>query len=288
MAEIGHIYAKRNGHLIRLRWDGKGWVPDEPIPAPKAKPFRPMLAKTYAGNVAFPVIAQPKLDGVRCIARKDGLFSRDGNPITTQPHIEAALAPLFAAEPDLVLDGELWLPGTGLADIAKAARYGGRALEFHVFDLVSDAPCQKRLAKVAQLGVTAVPAVVCADQSALDEHYRQCLAAGYEGQMIRDPEAGYRQTRCGALLKRKPAEDAEAEIIQVEVRDGGNLVAHLRRPDGVEFLAPVPLRKRDEARMRRMAPHMAGLEATYRFTGLLPSGAPRDPVVKMIHEFPRM
>ena len=124
MAEIGHIYAKRNGHLIRLRWDGKGWVPDEPIPAPKAKPFRPMLAKTYAGNVAFPVIAQPKLDGVRCIARKDGLFSRDGNPITTQPHIEAALAPLFAAEPDLVLDGELWLPGTGLADIAKAARYG--------------------------------------------------------------------------------------------------------------------------------------------------------------------
>jgi len=41
----------------------------------------PMLAKNYEeykDNLTFPVFSQPKLDGIRCIVSKDGMFTRNG------------------------------------------------------------------------------------------------------------------------------------------------------------------------------------------------------------------
>jgi DNA ligase-1 len=57
--------------------------------------FKPMLAQKFEEFVPFS-FAQPKLDGVRCIATKDGLFSREGKPIPGAPHVFEALQPLFA------------------------------------------------------------------------------------------------------------------------------------------------------------------------------------------------
>src|SRR3546814_5944064 len=68
--------------------------------------FKPMLAEKY--DAFEPGFAQPKLDGVRCIATKDGLFSRQGKPITSCPHISTALTPLFEPTTSLELDGELY------------------------------------------------------------------------------------------------------------------------------------------------------------------------------------
>ena len=79
--------------------------------------FTPMLAKSfedYVGRVTFcfenklPVWAQPKLDGIRCVATKDGLFTRTGERIVSCPHIEEMLRPIFELFPDLVIDGELY------------------------------------------------------------------------------------------------------------------------------------------------------------------------------------
>jgi DNA ligase-1 len=60
--------------------------------------FKPMLAQKFEEFV--PGFAQPKLDGVRCIATKDGLFSREGKPIPGAPHVFEALQPLFAEDPE--------------------------------------------------------------------------------------------------------------------------------------------------------------------------------------------
>jgi len=68
--------------------------------------FKPMLAKKY--EVFAPGFVQPKLDGIRCIARPDGLFTREGQPILGAPHIHEGLSALFAGDPDLILDGELY------------------------------------------------------------------------------------------------------------------------------------------------------------------------------------
>jgi len=51
---------------------------------------------------------QCKFNGNRCIATKDGLFTRKGEKYMSVPHIENALKPLFKMYPDAVLDGELF------------------------------------------------------------------------------------------------------------------------------------------------------------------------------------
>ena len=69
--------------------------------------FKPMLAETYT---TFPgeCFAQPKLDGARCIITKDGLFSRKGKPLPGASHIWKAVEELFLADPEVILDGELY------------------------------------------------------------------------------------------------------------------------------------------------------------------------------------
>jgi hypothetical protein len=49
-----------------------------------------------------------KLDGYRCIATKDGLFSREGNEFISCDHINEQLKLFFVNNPDAVLDGELY------------------------------------------------------------------------------------------------------------------------------------------------------------------------------------
>ena len=55
-----------------------------------------------------PVFSQPKLDGIRCIAMREGLFTRTGKPIVAVPHIHEELEPFFEKYPNAVLDGELY------------------------------------------------------------------------------------------------------------------------------------------------------------------------------------
>ena len=69
--------------------------------------FAPMLAKDYdkeKKKIKFPILSQPKLDGIRCIAKSDGLWTRNGKEIISAPHIFENLKPLFEEYPDLILD----------------------------------------------------------------------------------------------------------------------------------------------------------------------------------------
>jgi ATP-dependent DNA ligase len=76
----------------------------------------PMLAEKYKDQkdkIVFPCAVQPKLDGQRCIAIREGgtvtLWTRTRKPITSCPHIiEAVLGTLNGVDGDIVLDGELF------------------------------------------------------------------------------------------------------------------------------------------------------------------------------------
>ena len=77
--------------------------------------FEPMLALSYddrKNEIVYPVYAQPKLDGIRCIVRQedDEIVgrTRNGKIIECIPHILDSLKGFFMAYPKAILDGELY------------------------------------------------------------------------------------------------------------------------------------------------------------------------------------
>ena len=57
------------------------------------KPFKPMLAAAVedVSTLAFPLIASPKLDGIRCIVRNGVAYSRSNKPIRNR-HIQQCIS----------------------------------------------------------------------------------------------------------------------------------------------------------------------------------------------------
>lgn len=73
--------------------------------------FEPMLAKKLEDRIhklKFPVYSNVKLDGVRCIVKANGMWTREGKELISTPHIFEDLKPLFKKNPNLILDGELY------------------------------------------------------------------------------------------------------------------------------------------------------------------------------------
>jgi ATP-dependent DNA ligase len=183
----------------------------------------PMLATDHGlHDTQFPVLVQPKLDGFRCMARREAagwvLYSRRGK-VLRLPHITDAMRWLSVAV-DTVLDGELYIHGRGFQHLTSAIRTASSEVEFHIFDIVSDKPAAERQDTLVDLElgglrspIQRVGCHVVALQQHLDRIYADTLAAGYEGIVLRDPGAGYEAKRSWALQKLKPWCDAEFLVI---------------------------------------------------------------------------
>lgn len=263
--------------------------------------FEPMLAKSYT-STTFPVISQPKLDGIRCVATADGLFTRQGKPITAAPHILEALASFFEIEPDAILDGELYnhdlkddfneitsivrRQKNSAEDLEKAARM----IQYHVYDAYhEDLGWGRRMQPftnwlLTQQGTSPIHAVatsVVTSQEALDNLYGQYLTDGYEGQMVR-LEGAYEKKRSKLLLKRKEFQDEEFTIIDIQeglgnwAGYGKKLVCQL--PDGREFGAGVKGNQAFTKELLANKDRYVGKKATIQFFALTPDGVPRFPV----------
>ncbi|CCV12893.1 hypothetical protein [Mesorhizobium sp. STM 4661] len=267
--------------------------------------FKPMLAQAYE-TVSFPCFAQPKLDGVRCIATAKGLFSRQGKRFLGVPHIEEALAPAFTNDPGLILDGELYNhdfkddfnqivsmvkkqnPTAG--QLAKSAEL----IQYHVYDFPSVhgtfSARQNHLAalvfeEMTNSPIKIVQTRVAVDQAHLDGLYLNWMEAGYEGQMVR-LNGPYENKRSKNLLKRKEFQDAEYPVSQI----GEGLGDWAGYAKWVEFILPGDKRTESGERPK------AGIKGTKAFTkellarrdsvkttkikffNLTPAGIPRFPV----------
>lgn len=101
----------------KSRWDKKlkaGYA-ETPEGAESKKFYEPMLAQKFEDREAtleYPVLSQPKLDGIRCIIqKKDGKVisrTRNGRAIEAIPHILEELEYFFDENPNAILDGELY------------------------------------------------------------------------------------------------------------------------------------------------------------------------------------
>ena len=210
--------------------------------------FDPMTAKTYekhrtptkAEFSAGIVYAQNKLDGMRCIVRNDGMWSRKGKPVVSSPHIHKALEAIFESFPGVVIDGELYnhdlkhdfeeimslarSSKPTAADIQRSAEL----LQFHVYDMYDPAyPMASFAERSASLldmikhftksdAIRIVPTHKVTSQQHLDRLYEEAVEWGYEGQMVRfDDGTPYEHKRSKSLLKRKDFIDDEFVIVDI-------------------------------------------------------------------------
>ena len=184
---------------------------------------KPMLAGKceQMSNLRFPVLATPKLDGIRCLKIGGRALTRSFKPVSnsfTRQWIERHL-------PD-GLDGELLVNGSTFNETAgHIGRGSGQPdFRFHVFDYVSDGvdvPYACRMQELARLPdferVQKVLPVAMQNLDQLTAYEAQCVAEGFEGVMIRTPDSPYKCGRStereGWLLKIKRFEDAEAVVL---------------------------------------------------------------------------
>ena len=270
-----------------------------------AMPLRydPMLAKDYSDykdKLEFPVYNQPKLDGLRCIVTRQGVFSRQWKPFATLQHIRDAVQPTFDKYPDLLaFDGEMYShelkdkfeeivsivkqPKASAADIEKCKKY----VKYHVYDIVtkSDFAFRQRRADYNLLVreanspyVTAVTTLCAHNQEELDKAYQEYMSEGYEGQMIRTCNSFYQHKRTKDLLKRKDFHEGEYEIMGFKEGKGsreGCIILRLGMPDGKEFDSVPVGGIAYQQRLWVRREDILGMQATVKYQNLSSDGIPR-------------
>lgn len=181
------------------------------------------------------VFIQPKLDGQRCIAWRDGddvtLLSRKGKPINGLNHIRQQL--LKVLEEGDIFDGELYhheLTFQQVISFVKKSQPGSEQIEYHIYDVISDKPFHERVIPVFHRirplahelthikEVTTLRIVKEGDDAlaVIKEHHDIWVSNGYEGAMIRHGGCEYRQgARSDKLLKFKEFQEEEFEIVDV-------------------------------------------------------------------------
>jgi DNA ligase-1 len=190
--------------------------------------IKPMLAANAdLSKLQYPVYASPKLDGVRAIVYNNTVYSRSGKPIPNK-HVQTLFGHLNG------LDGELIVGNPTDEKVFQNTTSGVMSIEgtpdvyFYVFDSIDGSSEFSTRWNLLMLDITVlIPHKVLIvfqklveNEQELLNYEHECLKAGYEGVIIRNPNAKYKHGRStvkeGALLKLKRFKDAEAEIVGAE------------------------------------------------------------------------
>lgn len=193
--------------------------------------MKPMLAASTDGSgLRYPVMVSPKLDGIRAMIVDGVVMSRKMIPIPNECVQELFGNPMLNG-----LDGELIVgKPTGKGVFNRTTRgvmttTGRPDVTFYVFDDFTTPflrfEMRLRSAQHRIKGHSACRRVVhntVTSHDALAAREEQFLEAGYEGLMVRDPLAPYKQGRStlkqGWLLKLKRFVDDEYEVVGYEER----------------------------------------------------------------------
>lgn len=280
--------------------------------ADKAKFVKAMLAHKYDKfDGTFPVYSQPKLDGIRCIVNKDGMWSRRGKPIISAPHIFEDLQPIFEVNPNLVFDGEIYNHEyrdnfNKIISLAKKSKptpidltESARDLQYWVYDLIDDSMTfterhfsltEMFIEELTFTSLRPTPTDIVMNQETLDLLYGDYMGDGYEGQMLRDPNSLYEGKRTKSLLKRKEFHDEEFEIVKMN-EGGGNytgMIKSVTLTDGnVTFDSGIKGNQEYLKTLMVNPDSWIGKQATVRYQNKTPDGIPRFPVVYVLHETER-
>ena len=190
--------------------------------------IKPMLGIAVdTTKLVFPVYASPKLDGIRVIIKDGKVLSRNGKPIPNL-FIQSLLKTYHG------LDGELIVGHPTHPNVFQLTTSGVMSIEgtpnvrLYVFDCwYAEGGIDIRYNEVLKItqnspisDIEVVPQIIVNSLEELYKFEEECLAKGYEGVMLRYPNAKYKNGRStikeGALLKLKRFSDSEAYVLGME------------------------------------------------------------------------
>lgn len=276
--------------------------------------LEPMLAfdiakKPKAIKSGDDIAIQPKLDGMRCIITKEGMFSRNGKPVTSCPHIFVAAHPILQDLPDGArLDGELYhhqfrQDFNSLISLIRKSEplreHFHELVQFHIYDI--DLPrhtYQMRHALLQKIddrqliSIRVVPTefYTVTNPDLAQTYFRdaevKAVEEGYEGAMVRIVMRDYENKRSDSLLKVKSFQDEEFDIVEVLEGEGnrGNMAGKIlvRLKDGQTCEAGIAGGVPYYLWLWKERDRLIGKKATVKFFNYTPDGKLRFPVVKAV------
>jgi DNA ligase 1 len=278
---------------------------------------KPMLAhvyEDYQDKLTWPAYAQPKLDGMRCLAViTDGavkLFTRTQKPINTVPHVVAALEDKFRKiKGEWRLDGELYNHDlkddfNKLIGILKRDELHPEhtKAQYHIYDIaMPDKAFDLRhdvltalFSDLYALGadnkspIQLVETVALEDEEELQKYLSEFLSLGYEGAMYRSAQGLYEGKRSKGLLKVKTFKDSEFEIVDVEEGNGKLMgkagAIWCRTTEGKLFKAKMKGTLDSLTDYLVNKQNYVGKKLTVKYQNLTPDKIPRFPVGMRVKE----
>ncbi len=237
---------------------------DNPMPFPMAV----KSWKDHKQKLSYPLYIQPKLDGVRMLARFENnsvkLYTRRLHDIAGFEKIKSMLLRMFKASKlkTFIIDGELYAHGFNLQTISGIVRNVSISedvkdqLQYHIFDIFDTSKPELTFAQrydylnafmssVDQDGTVIVlnPTDYAETTGAADLLYSKYVKAKYEGLIYKSKDRPYefdfnKEKRSAWYLKRKKQEDAEFEIVSFthgKGKDKDCIVFELQGPNGKTF-----------------------------------------------------
>ncbi len=261
--------------------------------------IKPMLASEF--NIKKikdnSVYTQPKLDGVRCLARvEDGevkLYSRGGKSLDLLPHINKSLESLKGYD-SMCIDGEIYIHGFDFQELVSATKKINHLtpkLQYHVFDCIvpdKNTTFKDRFDALKNINFDdniKLVETLEINKANLESVYKSYLFNGYEGLMVRASECLYRQDkRSTQLLKHKPVGDAEFKIVghthEVMANNKKGVIYKCLTSEGKVFSVRPTGNMKERSIAYENATDSIGKKYTVKFQGLTLDGIPRFPIGK--------
>ena len=269
------------------------------------------------------VFMQPKLDGVRCLIQYEKVkptgippdiyshqvkaYSRTGKQWLNIDHILESLTPFFQANPNVILDGELY--NHALKDdfekIISCVRKtkptpidrseSRKLVQFNCYDIVDETMLfvdrihwlRKKFPRFPY-GVRLVHTESVLNGRDAELFHEACLTSGYEGSILRINDI-YKCGRSWSLRKFKDFHDAEATItdwVEGKGKRKGTIGKFIAiDADGNEFGMPVMDNFKKLQTMFKEMQTWVGREATFTYFERTKAGSYRHPLFKAIRDY---
>jgi len=206
----------------------------------------PMKVNDYHKHkkkIQFPCFTSPKLNGVngeyRLVDGELKLLSRGGEEYPIPAHQRVQAVKLLEALDTDSINGEMYIHGEHLQDIMSATKKHNELtprLSFHVFDFPNvEGEYKDKCPKMYNIkehyrdhdtsAFPFVPVWVARSHEELDDQHSQCVTAGYEGLIIRNPSAKYEYNKRSLdVFKYKVTQDGEFYVEGCDIDKNGHPV----------------------------------------------------------------